>query len=732
MDNTLKSSIIIGASATAATATAQTIGLTASGGAVLAGGAGAILSTVALPALFVGLVIASGYTILSTWDEVEEYVSSIDFPWEINEQENGVTKNPEVRGFGYLPTEDSSYLYTPWANFRIAANAIWRAIKGYTPTTTEIANTIAPVTGVKFLSDLEEWLNSASPSPNAVSDWEAIKASDSYTKLLTWIDDKVGFWSVNYIAASQMYTFLFYSLAEYTGDKKPLLPSHLADKGSYDAYYVSPTAYNYWSQGSSMYTNMFTTYGGGIKFRYGVIISTDIIESSDPYDFVYSSNGVYKEDTIINMEKQDGVSVDILDYLNAYGQMTDEKFEEFTAALEGLGAKVDGLEGAITDNEGIAEKVDSVALALAAAGVIAGTQEDVLTGVTPVDVVIPAINAGGKVATGAAEATGATDPDNSGGTPTIILPVDRGGLDIFTVYNPTDAQIKQFGQWLWAGILENIFDALKKLYQNPFDAIIGLSEIYVIPTDLTSGTIQLGKIDSEISSSIVNNKYVSLKWQPLKIPETYYNVYDYDYTTISIFLPFIGIVPLDTADIMGKTVQLSATADVSTGMIVYNIVIIDGYSNVSQLQYIFSGNCSVQKPITGANYNSIINGLLGVAGGIAGAVATGGVGGAAIAGMAAKGTAGAISQGVSIKQSGSIGANFGAMTTKTPYILVTHKTPFDPAVFNNYYGYPSNNNVLLSECKGYTRVKSIELTGIEGTLDEITEIERLLKEGVYI
>ena len=48
-------------------------------------------------------------------------------------------------------------------------------------------------------------------------------------------------------------------------------------------------------------------------------------------------------------------------------------------------------------------------------------------------------------------------------------------------------------------------------------------------------------------------------------------------------------------------------------------------------------------------------------------------------------------------------------------------------------GYPSNSYIVLNQCRGFTKVKYIHLTGIRGATDgEHDEIIRLLTEGVII
>lgn len=732
----LQSSILLGGGAATATGFAGVVGIASDvavsgGAAVLAGGAAATLTPVAVAAVAAALIVGGGYFIMSTADELINDVKASNIAktkYTIDEEANGVTKNPDNTAVLTYMQSGINRMFTPTYLFQAIAPDICKSITGMERIKGDTVNTIPPTTWDAFINGFDNWITKYCKNELAVSNWTEFKSSDDYNTLVSKFGGtKTAYYSICFtMALSETYGgFIIYRCLS---DKQATLYPRRGGFSSDNAWFGNHITYKYNPLPTFTYSDTYYTFEAGKRFNTSLMPAMYIIDSVYSDDFIYSSAGTKSVSKApFNIKRNEAAGVDIMDYISEFGEMTDEKLDEFTSALEGVGANVDTLTGAVTDITGELEEVKSVALALTTdiTAALEREQTDVLTGEMEAVDVSTAEREGVDTATGAAETTTPTDPDNAGNTPTVILPTDTGGNDIYTIYNPTATQVQQFGKWLWEGILENIFDALKKLYQNPFDAIIALNEIYVTPTDLTAGTINLGKISSGVSANVVNNRYIYLLWQPMKIPETYNNVYDYDYTHIDIFLPFIGIQSLDTADIVGKTATLSGVVDVATGALVYNIVITDPYSGVTQLQYIFNGNCAVQKPITGANYSSMVNSLLGVAAGVAS-------GGIATAGALAGGVASAAANGVHIQKSGAIGSNFGAMTTKTPYILVTHKIPYDPAVFNNYYGYPANKNVLLNECTGFTRVKTIKLEGIEATEAETDEIIRLLKEGIYI
>ena len=146
---------------------------------------------------------------------------------------------------------------------------------------------------------------------------------------------------------------------------------------------------------------------------------------------------------------------------------------------------------------------------------------------------------------------------------------------------------------------------------------------------------------------------------------------------------------------------------------------------MEQQLYAYSGNCSVQIPLTGSDRTRLISGA--ISGAIAGSVA-GGVAGAVVGGLA-KGFV----SGSSIDRSGGFTANSGAMGIKTPYLIISRKYGYDALSYNEFYGFPSNKTVTLGNCSGFTKVKETHVENIPMATDkEKIEIENLLKNGVII
>lgn len=301
-------------------------------------------------------------------------------------------------------------------------------------------------------------------------------------------------------------------------------------------------------------------------------------------------------------------------------------------------------------------------------------------------------------------------------------PVSESGF--VSLYSPSLSELKAFSSWLWSTDFSN---SIKKLFQDPMNAIIGLHMIYTEPEIGARKNIIVGYVDSNVNTRTVANQYKKIDCGSIAVREYYGDSRDYDFTKISIYLPFLGIQQLNAKDLIGGSINVTATVDVLTGTILYNLNITK--NGVTQTLYTFSGNCAVQLPISSGSYASILANTIGlVAGGVA-TFATGGAAAPVLIGAAAQAVTGTRAN---VAASNTIGSNAGAMGIKKPYLILNRQNSYNAATYNNIQGYPSNINVKLSSCSGFTRVKECHLDGIPATDEELEEIYTLLKQGVIL
>lgn len=310
----------------------------------------------------------------------------------------------------------------------------------------------------------------------------------------------------------------------------------------------------------------------------------------------------------------------------------------------------------------------------------------------------------------------------SGTTPPAVMP-EAQVTAMWHVYHPTSSALSALGSWLWSS---SIIDQVVRLFTNPMEAIIGVHAIYTPPVISSAVPIVVGNLTSNVDAPAVSRQYVSLDCGTVEVFEYFGNVFDYDpFTKISLYLPFIGIVPLRVADVMRGFVHIVYNIDVYTGACIAMVdVSRDGVGGVI---YQFTGNCAVEYPVSGANYSRMLQAAMSA--GVASLASGMATGGNPFMGAIAAGTA--FTQGkMDFQRSGSFSGNPGAMGPKTPYLIITRPQTNMADQYQLYDGRGSNFTTKLKQCSGYTRCKEVHLNVPGAYHDELFEIERLLKEGV--
>ena len=319
----------------------------------------------------------------------------------------------------------------------------------------------------------------------------------------------------------------------------------------------------------------------------------------------------------------------------------------------------------------------------------------------------------------------ATIPDTGSGVTPAWYPDDTTPSTVmWKVYNPTPAQLRAFGEWLWTAT--GIVEQFRRIVQSPMDAVLCLHKIYKTPTRGSNATIVCGNLDSEVSAFSVSDQYVKFDCGAVWLTEYFGNVFDYPpYTEVSIYLPFIGIVRLDGNDVMRALIGVSYTVDVYTGACIAEIMV--NRDGVGGVLYQFNGNAAVEYPINGMNYNSAIMGAMGVSTGVISGIATGNP----LPFISSLGSA-MMQTRENIQRSGSFSGNAGAMGAKKPYLIITRPQPEIASDYVDYGGYGANATVEIGSCSGFIRATHVDLSIGEAYKNELEEIESLLKSGIYV
>lgn len=306
------------------------------------------------------------------------------------------------------------------------------------------------------------------------------------------------------------------------------------------------------------------------------------------------------------------------------------------------------------------------------------------------------------------------------------------GSGFSRVWKVTQANLNALGAILWSS---SFFDTLIKSFSSPIDSIVALNivpSIASVPVGANKNIV-LGNFTTDISVPPVTSQFFSIDMGTYTFEEYWASALDYSpYTSIQLFLPYIGNVDISPDDVMDKTLNVVYRCDIITGQILASIIV-DGTVLFSQ-----TGNFSMTVPFSGANfgeiYKSVIQGTVGAVTGIAGAVATGGASGIAMgATMTASATSGAVTGSkIQYQRGGSTNMSAGYMGIQRCYVIITRPIQSLAVDYRRFQGYPSNITEVLGNLSGFTAIESIHLENVPATDEEKNEIIKLLQEGVIL
>lgn len=277
----------------------------------------------------------------------------------------------------------------------------------------------------------------------------------------------------------------------------------------------------------------------------------------------------------------------------------------------------------------------------------------------------------------------------------------------------------------------DLLQTIVRAFRDPMQAIVSLQLAYKTPT-LTSPTeIILYGFDWSsltnkpkgypLATNIIDFDFGTVHIDPL------YNTYqDITTTSIELYLPCVGFIPLNPAEFLDRGLDVEGKIDTLSGTIVYDISAYDGTKR--KLIYQKTGNCQLQLPISSNDNSAIFGALMGVGG-----MALGGfTGNPLLMAQGAATTGASVAQGPNYEHGGSISANAGLMTKMIPCVIIKRNQVYNPTHLNELHGLPANSYVKLGSCSGYTVVQDVKVDIQSATQSEKSQIETLLKGGVIL
>lgn len=309
------------------------------------------------------------------------------------------------------------------------------------------------------------------------------------------------------------------------------------------------------------------------------------------------------------------------------------------------------------------------------------------------------------------------------------------GAGFIHAYDITEQMLVNLGKVLFN---PDYLAGIANIFINPLDGVISLNVFPYIPHIGSSEYVKILKYDCksqyfgvDVTALPLTKQFRTVSFGTLQIPEVWQSFLDYDCTSASLYLPFVGEVSLDISEIMGGSITVNYTIDFFTGMCVANVRCLRSVDagnglETSEVVHSYQGNCAVQIPITAADYGNMVGALVsaasaGLTTGIAGAIGS-------VAGSAASG-----GFKPTITSKGTISANAGFCGVLYPYITLTRPITVEPDSYQTVEGHPSYIYGRLDDYVDLCVCEDIILTGLTGATDsEIQRIKQLCREGVYV
>lgn len=308
------------------------------------------------------------------------------------------------------------------------------------------------------------------------------------------------------------------------------------------------------------------------------------------------------------------------------------------------------------------------------------------------------------------------------------------GVSLLTKsYEMTSTQLKRLGKYLWSTpFTENILD----LNQSPIENILSCKVYpFDIPNTQSEEYITIGNVTTDTKGNpLAENTNIVINVGSFNIPTYYSNLYPWgawiDYkTSISLFLPYIGLMPIDTASYLGKKLTVKYYVDIITGVCKACLYVrgINESANKDVLVDEFAGTIGVDIPITSNNraqqeltrITSFANaGASLITGNYLGAVTN------AFTGF--------VRPKDQIGHAGSCSPTCDMMTTHDVFIVISRPKVTYAGNYGHVNGFPCYNAYTLNNLKGFTRCVNVDLRDIVATAREKDEIKAQLESGIYI
>lgn len=329
------------------------------------------------------------------------------------------------------------------------------------------------------------------------------------------------------------------------------------------------------------------------------------------------------------------------------------------------------------------------------------------------------------------------------------------GLSLCIISFSTYAAILQ---GIYAGTAESVLNKLSQGFaqivggntHRPADEVNAITNAilccHMIPqiTGYASGTMQLktiagyhilgGNGDSAITMTLNTTANVLFEFETSTtyVSRRLNSFLDFEpYTSIQLHLPFMPVVDIKPSVLYGNGLKLHYTIDIFTGVLSCDVLIVDNNENPNRTFILttIQTNVKTELPIIGnaaqsGMFSSLTSAIIGAMGGKDdSAIIAAGIN--AADDMSKMGTGAAVGK-------SSVDGIGAYMSNRQPYFIITRPIPYVPEKYLDLMGSPSHMGGKVSDFRGFSVFDSVDLSGINATESEKSEIESMLKGGVFV
>lgn len=334
---------------------------------------------------------------------------------------------------------------------------------------------------------------------------------------------------------------------------------------------------------------------------------------------------------------------------------------------------------------------------------------------------------------------GKYDPDNVPDPDDFTTPGGFDGNNVLTkTYAVSSATLQNIGQKLWS---QDYFNVLK-IQNNPMENIISVKYFPFAQTG-TNEEIKIGDIPFGING--------------IKVPSIYHKTIgsythtghfksflDYaPYTAVKLFLPYIGLIQLDPADIMGCKLYVDYYIDLVTGQCMARLRLDENQSGKAMPYMTCYGNMGVDIPLSASDrvqteIRAISTGVSAL-GGLQGHMIEGAAGFGGAVGNVAQGALNIAGMDYTSQRTSNQSPACSTFDCQDVYIMV--ERPAEDVIlktqrtgYKHLHGYPTNKYMTLSSIgnDNFVQVDMRTDLKIASTSEENAMLERMLTEGVYV